>query len=53
MEGRTYGAKLHPGDTHGIEGGDVQDVEATASIHQHLSEALLADDGVDDERVAT
>ena len=32
---------------------DVEDVEATASVHQHLGEALLADDGVDDERVAS
>ena len=37
----------------GIEGVDVEDVEAAASIHQHLGEALLVDDGVDDERVAT
>ena len=38
---------------HGIEGVDVEDVEAAASIHQHLGEALIADDGVDDERVAS
>ena len=38
---------------HGVEGVDVEDVEATASIHQHLGEALLADNGVDDEQVAT
>ena len=37
---------------HGVEGIDVEDVEAAASIHQHLGEALLADDGVDDEWVA-
>ena len=27
--------------------------KAAASVHQHLGEALLANDGVDDERVAS
>ena len=53
MEGRTRKAEFRPGDTHGIEGVDVEDVEATASIHQYLGEALLADDGVDDEWLAS
>ena len=44
---------LLTGDAHGIEGVDVDDVEATASVHQHLGEVLLVDDGVDDEWVAT
>ena len=39
-------------DAHGVERFSVHDVEAAASIHQHLGEVLLADDGVDDERVA-
>ena len=41
------------GDAHGVEGVDVENVEATTSVHQHLGETLLADNGVDDERVAT
>ena len=45
--------ELRAGDVHGIKGVDVEDVEVAASIHQHLSEALLADDGVNDKRVAT
>jgi len=45
-------AELRSRDPHGIEGVDVEDVEATASVHQHLGEALLADDGIDDNRVA-
>ena len=53
MEGRTRKAEFRPRDAHGIEGVDVEDVEAAASVHQHLGEALLANDGVDDERVAT
>ena len=35
------------------EGVDVENVEAAAFVHQHLGEALLMDDGVDDKRVAT
>ena len=53
MEGRARWAEFRPGDAHGVEVVDVEDVEATTSIHQHHGEALLADDGVDDERVAT
>ena len=53
MEGRAYQAELRSGDAHGVEGVDVEDVEAAASIHQHLGEALLADDGVNDEWVAS
>jgi hypothetical protein len=29
----------------------VEDVEATVSVHQHLGEARIADDWVDDQRV--
>ena len=35
------------------QGVDVEDVEVAASVHQHLGDALLVDNGVDDERVAT
>ena len=41
------------GYTYVLEGVDIEDVEAAASVHQHLGEALLVDNGVDDERVAT
>ena len=51
MEGRAHWVELRPGDAHGVEGVDVEDVEATASVHQHLGEVLLMDNGVDDERV--
>ena len=53
MEGRAHWAELRPGDAHSVEGVDVENVDAAASVHQHLGEALLADDGVDDERVVT
>ena len=48
MEGRAHGIELRLGDAHGVEGVNVQNVEAAASIYQHLGEALIADDGVDD-----
>ena len=53
MEGRAHWAELQLGDAHGVEGVDVENVEPATSVHQHLGEALLANDGVDDERVAT
>ena len=53
MEGRAHWAELRPGDAHGVEGVDVENVEATASVHQHLGEALLVDDGINDEWVAS
>ena len=53
MEGRAHGIELRLGDAHGVEGVNVQNVEAAASIYQHLGEALLADDGVDDKQVVT
>ena len=53
MEQRAHWAELRPGDAHGVEGVDVEDVEAAASVHQHLGEVLLVDNGVDGERVAS
>ena len=53
MEGRARWSKLRPGDAHGVEGVDVEDVEAAASVHQYLGEALLVDDGVNDELVTS
>ena len=53
VEGKAHWAELRPGDAHGVEGVDVENVEAVASIHQHLSEVLFADNGVVDEQVTT
>ena len=53
MEGRARWVEFRPRNAHGVEGVDIEDVEAAASVHQHLGETLLADDGVDDERVAS
>ena len=40
-------------DAHGIERFSVHDVEAVASIHQHLGELLCADDWVNHEWVSS
>ena len=53
MEGRAHRSELRPGDAHGVEGVDVEDVEAAASVHQHLGEVLFVDNGVNDEQVAS
>ena len=51
LKARIFGFQKNPG-CYSIEGVDVEDVEAATSIHQHLGEALLADNGVDDDHVA-
>ena len=53
MEGRARWAEFGSRDVHGVEGVDVEDVEAAASIYQHLDEVLLADDGVNDEQLTS
>ena len=39
-------------DAHGVEHFSVHDVEAAASIHQHLGEPLHADDRVDYKQIS-
>ena len=53
VEGRAHQAEFRPGDAHGVEGVDVEDAEPAVTFYQHLGEALLMDNGVDDERLAT
>jgi hypothetical protein len=52
VEGCSARAELGSIDLHGIEGFDVHDVEAAASIHQLLGEPRVADDGVDNQRIS-
>ena len=49
----TTGAWLKPSpvDAEEVEGLEVDDVEAAASVHQHLRKSGVDDDGVDDERI--
>ena len=51
MKWRLAVAKLVQSDPHELQGVGVHDVEAAASIHEHLGEAGVADDGVHDKWV--
>ena len=51
MEWRLAGVELVQSDPHELQGVDVHDVEAAASVHEHLGEAGVADDGVDNKRI--
>ena len=53
MERRSGRSNARSVDIHGIECFGVHDVEAAASIHQHLGELLRADDWVNHERVSS
>jgi hypothetical protein len=44
---------MRSANAHGIEGLDVHDVKAAASVHQHLGKVLRVDDGVGRPRVGT
>ena len=52
VEGKEERPQAGSRDPHGFQGVDVEDVEAAASVHQYLGQAHIADDGVDDERIA-
>ena len=47
----TCWAELVQSDPHELQGVGVHDVEAAASVHEHLGEAGVADDGIDNERI--
>ena len=51
MEWRLAGAKLVQSDPHELQGMGIHDIEAAASVHEHLEEASVADDGIDNKRV--
>jgi IS5 family transposase len=51
MEQSRFEPQLVQPDPHQLQGVRVEDVEAAASIHQHLGEPRVADDWVDDQRV--
>src|SRR6185503_9146499 len=51
MKWRLAGAKLVQSNPHELQGVGVHDVEAAASVHEHLEEAGVTDDGVDNKRV--
>lgn len=51
LKGRSRGSQACVRYPHGRKCFSVEDVEATTSIHEHLTQALGADDGVDDEGI--
>jgi hypothetical protein len=53
VEGHPGWSDTRPVDAHGVEHLDVHDVEAATPIHQHLAEALLDNDQVNDKWILT
>jgi hypothetical protein len=53
MERRPSRSDARSVDAHGIDHLDVHDVEAATPIHQHLAEAVLINDQINNERVST
>ena len=51
MEVASAWLELLPVDAEKVKGLEVDDVQATAAVHQQLRESGVNDDGVDDERV--
>jgi hypothetical protein len=51
MERRLAGPQLVHSDPRQPQGVCVQDVEAAASVHQHLGEPRVADDWIDNQEV--
>ena len=53
VEGEERGPQAGSRDPHGFQGVDVHDVEAATPVHQHLGQSHVADDGADNEGVAS
>jgi hypothetical protein len=51
MEAPDAGLKARPCDPQEVEGLGIDDVKAAAAIHEHLGEACVGDNGIDNERV--
>jgi hypothetical protein len=51
MEAPDTGSEVHPRDSQKVEGLGINDVKTTASIHEHLGEACVGDDRIDDKWV--
>jgi hypothetical protein len=51
MEAPESGLEVHPHDSQKVEGLGVNDVKTTTSVHEHLGEACVGDDGIDDKWV--
>jgi hypothetical protein len=51
MKWCSSGSNLGSPYPHELQGIHIDDVEVAASIHEHLGETSVSDDGADDERV--
>jgi hypothetical protein len=51
MEAPDAGSKVRPLDSQKVEGLGIDDVEATATVHEYFGEARVGDDGINDESV--
>jgi hypothetical protein len=51
MEAPDARSEVCPRDSQKVEGLVINDVKTTASVHEHLGEACVGDDGIDDKWV--
>jgi hypothetical protein len=51
MEAPDAASEVHPCDSQKVEGLGIDDVKTTAPVHEHLGEACVGDDGIDDKWV--
>jgi hypothetical protein len=51
MEAPDTGSEVCPRDSQKVEGLGINDVETTATVHEHLVEVCVGDNGIDDEWV--
>jgi hypothetical protein len=51
MEAPDTGSEVRPRDSQKVEGLGIDDVKTTAAIHEHLGEACVGDDGINNKWV--
>jgi hypothetical protein len=51
MEALDAGSEVRPCDSQKVEGLGIDDVKTTAAIHEHLGDACIGDDGIDNKWV--
>jgi hypothetical protein len=49
MEAPDAGSEVRPCDSQKVEGLGIHDVKTTAAIHEHLGEACVGDDGINNK----
>jgi hypothetical protein len=51
MEAPNAGSEVRPGDSQKVKGLGIDDVKTTAAIHEHLGEACVGNDGINNKWV--